>query len=120
MGLFTGLLLLPLAPVRGVGWIGERLLDVAERETCDPAVLRTRLAALNHAYEQGEISEEDFEREEEHLLDLLERGTPTAAAAYTAYTAYTASTTADTARGADEGHDDQEQRVRGASDEGKL
>lgn len=110
MGLFTGLVLLPLAPVRGVGWIGERLLDVAERETRDPAVLRTRLAALVRAYERGEVAEEEFEREEEHLLDLLEGGTPvTAAATYTT----------GPARGPGEGHDYQEQQARGASDEGK-
>ena len=37
MGLLTGLLTLPLAPVRGTVWIAERLLEEAERELSDPA-----------------------------------------------------------------------------------
>ncbi|MGI5348912.1 gas vesicle protein GvpG [Streptomyces sp. CA-250714] len=74
MGLFSGVLLLPLAPVRGVEWVADRLLEAAERELCDPATLRARLAELNRAYEAGEISEEEFEREEDRLLDQLEQG----------------------------------------------
>ncbi|GAA2450345.1 gas vesicle protein GvpG [Streptomyces macrosporus] len=73
MGLFTEILLLPLAPVRGVVWLADRVADVAERELCDPAALRLRLAELNEALEAGEIDEEEFEREEERLLDLLEQ-----------------------------------------------
>ncbi|MGB8939219.1 MAG: gas vesicle protein GvpG [Streptomyces sp.] len=73
MGLVSGLLLLPLAPVRGVGWIADRLIEAAETEMYDPDVLRGRLAALNEALDQGEIDLDHFEREEERLLDLLER-----------------------------------------------
>ncbi|NLU70725.1 gas vesicle protein GvpG [Streptomyces sp. HNM0574] len=73
MGLLSGVLLLPLAPVRGVGWVAERLLDAAENELHDPAVVRARLRALNEALERGELSAEDFERDEERLLDLLEQ-----------------------------------------------
>lgn len=72
MGLFTEVLLLPLAPVRSVIWVADRLQEAAENELRDPAMLRARLALLNDAYEQGEIEEAEFEREEEHLLDLLE------------------------------------------------
>jgi hypothetical protein len=32
MGLITGVLLPPLAPVRGIGWVAEVLRDEAERE----------------------------------------------------------------------------------------
>jgi hypothetical protein len=77
MGLLSGVLLLPLAPLRGVEWVAGQLLDAAERDMCDPAALRARLAALNSAYEAGEIDEDAFEREEERLLDLLEQRTPT-------------------------------------------
>ncbi|HZG05339.1 MAG TPA: gas vesicle protein GvpG [Streptomyces sp.] len=73
MGLVTGILLLPLAPVRGVVWLADRVADAAERELHDPAALRVRLAALYEALEAGEISTEEFEREEDRLLDLLER-----------------------------------------------
>jgi hypothetical protein len=72
MGLLSGVLLLPLAPVRGVAWVAERLGDAADRELRDPAVVRARLRALNDALEEGEIGTERFEREEERLLDLLE------------------------------------------------
>ncbi|MFD4990172.1 gas vesicle protein GvpG [Streptomyces sp. NPDC058374] len=76
MGLITGLLTLPLAPVRGVAWIADRLEETAERETSDPAVLRAQLAALNRALDEGEIDQERFEREEDRLLDLLEGRPP--------------------------------------------
>ncbi|WP_335980322.1 gas vesicle protein GvpG [Streptomyces sp. CA2R106] len=75
MGLFTGLLLLPLAPVRGVGWLADVLLETAENEIDDPAVLRARLAELHRALDDGEIDPERFAAEEERLLDQLEHGT---------------------------------------------
>lgn len=71
MGLITGLLTLPIAPVRGVVWVAEKLNDAAERELRDPAVLRAQLALLNRELEDGDISLEEFEREEERLLDRL-------------------------------------------------
>ncbi|WP_455354592.1 gas vesicle protein GvpG [Streptomyces sp. SYSU K217416] len=71
MGLITGLLTCPLAPVRGVIWVAERLQDAADRELHDPCVLRAQLAGLNHDLEDGNISLEEFEREEERLLDRL-------------------------------------------------
>ncbi|MGP3972817.1 gas vesicle protein GvpG [Streptomyces sp. 8N114] len=79
MGLFSGVLLLPLAPVRGVEWVADRLLEAAEQEVCDPATLRARLGELNRAYEAGELTEEEFEQEEERLLDQLEQRGPVVA-----------------------------------------
>ncbi|MEV0774119.1 gas vesicle protein GvpG [Streptomyces sp. NPDC050428] len=76
MGLLSGVLLLPLAPVRGVVWISDRLIDAAEAELYDPAVIRVRLSELNRALEDGEIDLVRFEREEEQLLDILERKSP--------------------------------------------
>ncbi|MET7360029.1 gas vesicle protein GvpG [Streptomyces sp. NPDC005562] len=73
MGLISGLLLLPLAPVRGVGWVADRLIEAAEDEMYSPDAVRARLAALNEALDEGEIDLDHFEREEEKLLDLLER-----------------------------------------------
>ncbi|WP_328557728.1 MULTISPECIES: gas vesicle protein GvpG [unclassified Streptomyces] len=71
MGLITGLLTLPIAPVRGVVWVAEKLNDAAERELHDPGVLRAQLALLNRELDDGDISLEEFEREEERLLDRL-------------------------------------------------
>ena len=75
MGVLSEIALLPLAPVRGVVWVADCLRDAAERELCHPSVVRARLAALNEALESGAISAEEFDREEDRLLDLLERGT---------------------------------------------
>ena len=80
MGLFKELCLLPLAPVRGVVWVADRMADTAEEELRAPASVRMRLAALNERLEAGEISTAEFERAEEHLLDLLEPPVPTVSA----------------------------------------
>ncbi|MEU5400229.1 gas vesicle protein GvpG [Streptomyces sp. NPDC005963] len=71
MGLISGILLLPLAPVHGVVWIAERLQDAAEHELHDPAVIRAQLSELNRELDEGCISWEEFEAEEERLLDRL-------------------------------------------------
>ncbi|GAA3139828.1 gas vesicle protein GvpG [Streptomyces rectiviolaceus] len=71
MGLISGLLLLPLAPARGVIWVAERLQDAAERELYDPGVIRAQLVALNQDLDEGHISLSEFEVEEERLLDRL-------------------------------------------------
>ncbi|MCF4136010.1 gas vesicle protein GvpG [Streptomyces sp. Tue 6430] len=72
MGLVSGLLLLPLAPVRGTLWVADHLLQEAERQTYDPRAVQARLAALNRALEEGAIDEAAFEKEEERLLERLE------------------------------------------------
>ncbi|RKE17530.1 gas vesicle protein GvpG [Streptomyces sp. TLI_171] len=76
MGLITGLLTLPLAPVRGVTWVAERLYEQAWRELNDPAVIRRRLTEIQVAREAGTISEEDAARQEEELVRRLLPGAP--------------------------------------------
>jgi hypothetical protein len=71
MGLITGLLTLPLAPVRGVVWIGEQVAVEAERELDSEARVRSELGRLELALEQGAIDEEEFERREDALLAEL-------------------------------------------------
>ncbi|MGC9379829.1 gas vesicle protein GvpG [Streptomyces sp. MH13] len=72
MGILSGLLLLPLAPVRGTAWVADHLLQEARRQTRGPRAVQARLAALNRALDEGAIDEAAFEREEERLLTLLE------------------------------------------------
>ncbi|MFE4055996.1 gas vesicle protein GvpG [Streptomyces sp. NPDC059096] len=72
MGLISGLLLFPLAPVRGVSWIAEQLMDAADGQIHDPALIRAQLSALNQEFEEGSLSLEEFEEEEERLLDRLD------------------------------------------------
>jgi len=74
MGLLTGLLTLPLAPVRGTIWIAERLLEEAERELNDPAAIEQQLLIAEERYEREEISAEEFEQIEDELLRRLTRG----------------------------------------------
>ena len=74
MGLLTGLVTLPLAPLRGTLWIAERLLDEAERELNDPANIERALLDAETRLERGEISEEEYERIEDELMLRLMHG----------------------------------------------
>ena len=73
MGLLTGLILLPLAPVRGVAWLGEQVLDMATQEEYKPAETYQRLAELDEARQAGEISAEECAAAEEALVARLMR-----------------------------------------------
>ncbi|MEE1814442.1 gas vesicle protein GvpG [Streptomyces sp. SP18ES09] len=72
MGLLNSLLTLPLAPMRGVTWVAQRVLDKAEEEYYDPAPVWRELAELERRLTRGEISQETFDRSEDELLDRLE------------------------------------------------
>jgi hypothetical protein len=73
MGLITGLLTLPLAPVRGVAWVGEQVALEAERELNDETRVRRELAQLEMELELGRIDEQEFEELEDRLLERLTR-----------------------------------------------
>ena len=66
--------LLPFAPVRGSGWVIRQVLNEAERLYYDPATVRAELARLEERLEAGEIDEEEFDRQEDELLERLEIG----------------------------------------------
>ncbi|MEU9384614.1 gas vesicle protein GvpG [Streptomyces sp. NPDC048279] len=72
MGLLTQLLTLPLAPVRGVGWVVDRVVEAAEREYYDPEPVERELAALERDLLEGRIDQADFDEREDLLLDRLE------------------------------------------------
>jgi len=71
MGLVSGLLTLPLAPVRGVALIAEVLAEEAERELAALRSPERALADLEAARASGEISEAEFQQAEADLLDQL-------------------------------------------------
>ena len=71
MGLIAGLLLLPLAPVRGTVWIAERLQEQAERELYDESAIRAGLLELEAAREAGAIDEEELDAAEDELIARL-------------------------------------------------
>jgi len=72
VGLFTGLLLLPLAPVRGTVWIAEQLMAEAQRDLDDERVVRRLLLEAEAALERGELTEAEYDRVEDELLERLE------------------------------------------------
>ena len=71
MGLVTGLLTLPLAPVRGVAWVAEILAEEAERELAAATSPERALAELEAAYASGEVSDEEFAAREAELVDRI-------------------------------------------------
>ncbi|HWC85110.1 MAG TPA: gas vesicle protein GvpG [Solirubrobacteraceae bacterium] len=71
MGLFTGLLTLPLAPVRGVAWVAEQVAAEAERELYDEDRIRAELLSVELEAEAGKLSEEERYRMEDALFTRL-------------------------------------------------
>jgi hypothetical protein len=71
VGLISGLLTLPLAPVRGTIWLAERIQEQAEAEFYDEDAIRAQLMAIEEAREAGEISEEVATQAEDQLLERL-------------------------------------------------
>ena len=74
MGLFTGLLTLPLAPVRGVAWIAGVVAEQAELELYDEQRIMRELAELEAAHEVGDIGDDQLNEGVEVLLERLEMG----------------------------------------------
>lgn len=72
MGLLSGLILLPLAPLRGTIWIAERLAEYAEEQLDDERAIRRLLLEAEAALEAGDLSEAEFDRIEDELLDRLD------------------------------------------------
>lgn len=72
MGLVTGLLTLPLAPVRGTVWIAEQLAAQAEREMLSDRALRRQLVEAERAFDAGELTLQEYETIEDELLERIE------------------------------------------------
>jgi hypothetical protein len=73
MGLVTGLLTLPLAPVRGTVWVAEQLAAEAERQMREARSPRRRLLEAERRLELGLLTLEEYEAIEEDALDALEQ-----------------------------------------------
>jgi hypothetical protein len=74
MGLITGILTLPLAPVRGVAWVAEKVAEQAELELYDEDRILRELIDLEAARDRGELSEPRFEAAVDQLLERLQLG----------------------------------------------
>jgi hypothetical protein len=71
VGLITGLLTFPLAPVRGTAWIAEKVLEQAEAELYDEGTIHAQLMEIQAAREAGEIDESAAAEAEDILVERL-------------------------------------------------
>ena len=71
MGLLTGLLAAPLAPLRLVLFVSEHLAEHAAMDAHHPASVQERLLEVESALATGELSREEAARMEEELLARL-------------------------------------------------
>lgn len=67
--MFLDLLLAPItAPISGIAWVGNKILEQANATLDDTENLSKLLLALQLAFDMGEIPEAEFEAQEEELL----------------------------------------------------
>jgi hypothetical protein len=71
MGLISGLLTLPLAPVRGTVWLAERIQEQAEREYYDESAIRSALLQIEEARAEGDADERELDEREDLLIERL-------------------------------------------------
>jgi hypothetical protein len=71
VGLVTGLLGLPLAPLKGVLWLAEQIQEHAEEQYYDPVRIRAQMERVDEARRTGELSEEECAELENDLLQRL-------------------------------------------------
>jgi hypothetical protein len=71
MGLLTGLLTLPLAPLRGTVAVAEQVLKQAEEVYYDPVTIRRELEEVERLREAGEIDDDEATEWEDHLIERL-------------------------------------------------
>ena len=74
MGLITGILTLPLAPVRGTIWIADQVRQQAEEDYYDPGAIRAALDEVDRRRQTGELSEDEATAQEDALVERLLEG----------------------------------------------
>lgn len=78
MGILSGLLGLPLAPVKGTVWVAEKVQQEAERQYYDPQRIRRELDEIEQLRSAGEMDPDEAELREEELIQRLMDGPPRA------------------------------------------
>jgi hypothetical protein len=71
VGLITGLLGLPLAPLRGTVAVAEQVLKQAEEAYYDPAAIRAELEEVDRLRQAGELTDDEATAREDELVDRL-------------------------------------------------
>jgi len=74
MGLITGLLGLPLAPLRGTVAVAEQIRRQAEEQYYDPIAIRAQLEEVDRQREAGVLTEDEAITWEDELVDRLMAG----------------------------------------------
>jgi uncharacterized membrane protein len=62
-----------LSPLKGLVFLGKKIDEIIQKEMSDEGKIKERLMELQLRYEMDEISEEEYDRQEEELLNLLEQ-----------------------------------------------
>ena len=71
--MFLKLLTFPISgPIGGILWMAEQILERADTEIDDAENLQKQLLALQLAFDLGDISEEEYEIQEEELLEKIQ------------------------------------------------
>ena len=68
MFLIDDLLMMPL---KGIVFLGNKINEVIEKETSDEGSIKERLMRLQLQFEMDEIDEEEYDRKEDEILQLL-------------------------------------------------
>ncbi len=72
MGLVFDLLTSPiLGSIRGVHWLATKVTETAESEVLDESKVRSELMELPIRLEMGEITEEEYDKQERRLVERL-------------------------------------------------
>jgi cytochrome c-type biogenesis protein CcmH/NrfG len=71
MGLISGILGLPVAPLRGVVAAAEQVRRQAEDEFYDPVTIRQQLEQVQRLREDGTLTEEEAVMWEDELVERL-------------------------------------------------
>jgi hypothetical protein len=71
VGLITGLVTLPLAPLRGVVAVAEQIRRQAEEEFYDPVRIREQLADVQRRRAEGELTDDEATGLEDELVERL-------------------------------------------------
>jgi hypothetical protein len=71
MGLITGILTLPVAPLRGTIAIADQILREAEERYYDPVAIRSELEEVDRLRADGTIDDETATAWEDELIERM-------------------------------------------------
>jgi hypothetical protein len=70
----TALVLLPLAPVRGVLWVAEQITEEVNRQYYGEAAIVKELRQVDEARRAGKLDEDEAAKREEQLIERRLQG----------------------------------------------